>query len=564
MGQMFLWRLMAKARMAAGRCIKPLLLALVCLWGAGVPAQAAPPPWPESSFTYIATNQKLSDVLTRFSRSFGIEVRLTPAVQASTALVNGRITSNTPSEFLNQLAASHGLSWYYYAGSLWVSRSNEHATRSLVSPGFPPGGLRRALTEVGVIEEKFGWGEAPERGLVLVSGPPSYVETVVKTVSDMPPPSPDQQLHVFKLRHASAEDRVVSWRDRQITTLGVASILRSLISGVPLPRAGGPMAPTSTQLMDIAAPLRAQYSSRMDALIPPPPPGLPADPRPDIAGSPLLPPSLSSSYASPHQRAGIQTDARLNAVIVRDKPENVAVYRQLIELLDVPSELIEIEAMIVDVNLRKVSELGVDWSLRQGNAAASFGAFGGAAAIATGGTSAVIADAASSLLARIRALEADGYARVLSRPSILTIDNLGALIDLSETFYIQTQSDISGLSSVSVGVTLRVTPRVISDGNGKAVQLVVDIEDGAIQDHRVGILPTIRRTTIGTQAVIGERESLLVGGFYSTQERSTREGVPGLSSVPLLGGLFSRKSSVEDKTERLFLITPRIVASPVR
>lgn len=551
-----------------------LVLGLLLLFVPTHPALAAQPPWPESSFTYIANNQKLGEVLHRFALTFGIDLQLSAPVRAMTANVNGRITTASPSEFLNQLGSSHGLSWYYQGGTLFVSRTSETTTRSLVPPGFPPGGLRRAMTELGVLEPKFGWGEAPERGLVLVSGPPTYVEMLVKTVADLPAPTPDQQVHVFRLRHASAEDRVVSWRDRQITTPGVASILRALITGSAPPiRAGVPMPATSTQLMDIATPLRNQYSARMDAVpaasmaspTPPPPPGSLYESRPDIVGSPLLPPSLSSMVAgSAALRGVIQTDTRLNAVIVKDKPENVAIYKNLIELLDVPSELIEIEAMIVDVSMQKITDLGVNWSARGGNLSAAFGALGGVATVATGGASAVVANATQGLLARISALESEGYAKVLSRPSILTIDNLGALIDLSETFYIQTQTDVAGVTPVSVGVTLRVTPRVLGDGSNRAVQLVVDIEDGAIQDFRVGSLPTVRRTTIGTQAVIGERESLLVAGLNASRERAGKDSVPGLSSVPVLGGLFSRKTTIDERTERLFLITPKIVAAPVR
>ncbi|MDB5798418.1 MAG: Type secretion outerrane pore forming protein YscC [Paucimonas sp.] len=562
-----LWNAVRRRWLLAARCA--CVLAFAGMGQASV--HAAVPPWPESSFTYIAANQKLPDVLGRLARTFGIDLQMTPAVRASNVVVNGRITTATPSEFLNQLGGAYGLSWYYQNGTLFISRSSEQSTQAVVPPGFSPGALRKALTELGVVETKFGWGEVPDRGIVLVSGPATYVNMVAKTVADLPAAPPDQQLHVFKLRHASAEDRVVTYRDKQITTLGVANILRSII-GANLPRqvAGS----TSTQLMELAAPLRSQYAGRPDAAsMPPPPgagmpPGMPPGARPDVVGSPYGAPSLSSLSNVP-LRGVIQTDTRLNAIIVKDKPENVAVYRQLIELLDVPSELIEIEAMIVDVNLQKITDLGIDWSVRRGNVGAALGAGGAVAAFASGGASAVIGNAASSLLARIRALEGEGSARVVSRPSILTIDNLGALIDLSETFYIQTPgstTDIGpGVTAVSVGVTLKVTPRVIADSSGgKAVQLVVDIEDGAIQDYRVGILPTVRRTTIGTQAVIGERESLLVGGFNATRERSSRDGVPGLSNVPLLGGLFSRQTNIDERMERLFLITPRIVASPVR
>ena len=153
----------------------------------------------------------------------------------------------------------------------------------------------------------------------------------------------------------------------------------------------------------------------------------------------------------------------------------------------------------------------------------------------------------------------------MSRPSILTMDNLGALIDLSDTFYIQSIGErVSSVVPVSVGVSLRVTPRIIDEGGRKSVQLTVDIEDGVIQEQtgQAGVsssLPRVRRSTIGTQAVMGEHESLLIGGFNSEQNVSGRQGIPGLASLPVLGALFSKKTASVGKQERMFLITPRIV-----
>jgi type III secretion protein C len=167
-------------------------------------------------------------------------------------------------------------------------------------------------------------------------------------------------------------------------------------------------------------------------------------------------------------------------------------------------------------------------------------------------------------MTRIQALESKGDARIVSRPSILTLDNLGALIDLSETFYIQSTGErVATVTPVTVGVTLRVTPHIIVQNGVKAVNLIVDIEDGAIEDKLVQNLPTIRRSTVGTQAVVGENASLLIGGFNSEQNIRQKDGVPGLSSIPVLGMFFSKTTNDVEKRERLFMITPKIVPSVV-
>jgi type III secretion protein C len=511
-------------------------------------------PWPEASFTYIADNQPLSEVLRRFARSFGLETQLSHAVATSNAIVTGKITTASPTEFINQLGAAHGLSWFSQNGVLYVSRSNERSTRAVSPPGISAAGLKKALTELGVIESKFGWGEVAERGMVLVSGPPAYVDLVQRTVAELPPMPPDQELAVFRLRYASVDDRTIFYRDRRIITAGVASILRGLVSG-DTSRSG-----TQILLSDIAAPLRTPVapltpldSEARDGVAKPDGPSVTVPPAP--AGAP--------------GRAVIQADSRLNAVIIKDKPENMQIYRQLISLLDVPAQLVEIEAMIIDVNVNALSQLGVDWAassgklgLRYGNPASTSNTPSAVLALGSANAATVIADAGSYLLARVNALESNGDARIVSRPSILTVDNLGALIDLSDTLYVQSIGErVANVVPVTVGVTLRVTPHIVVEGVRQSVQLVVDIEDGSFQDSSQGGLPRAKRSTIGTQAIMGERESLLIGGFNSEQNVRQRNGVPVLGNLPLIGGLFSTSSNTVTRTERLFLLTPRVIRS---
>jgi type III secretion protein C len=142
------------------------------------------------------------------------------------------------------------------------------------------------------------------------------------------------------------------------------------------------------------------------------------------------------------------------------------------------------------------------------------------------------------------------------------VDNLGALIDLSETFYIQAVGErAASVVPISVGVTLRVTPHIIGKEGARAVHLVVDIEDGAIQETKVQNLPTVRRSTIGTQAVVSEQESLLIGGFNSEVKARSKDGIPVLGDMPGIGPLFSKEKTDVQKRERMFLITPRVVQS---
>ena len=125
------------------------------------------------------------------------------------------------------------------------------------------------------------------------------------------------------------------------------------------------------------------------------------------------------------------------------------------------------------------------------------------------------------------------------------------------------------VTPITVGTSLRVTPRYIEGSNRRReVELTVDIEDGRIQDERaVGNLPTVRKSNISTLAIVGDGETLLVGGYNSSQDSERTEKVPFLGDIPLLGALFSNKSQTTQRRERLFLLRPRVVSiqgEPVR
>jgi type III secretion protein C len=286
-------------------------------------------------------------------------------------------------------------------------------------------------------------------------------------------------------------------------------------------------------------------------------------------------PSSRKAVAS-HRGPSIQADPRINAIIVQDTPDRIPVYERLIAQLDVPTPLIEIEALIIDVNTQRLEELGIAWNAALGGRAAiGYGDVNApvdantlSLAAATKGAgvtpaTTVVANAANYFIARLRLLEEKGDARIQARPSILTIDNVGALIDLSETFYIRTSGErVATVTPVTAGTTLRVTPRLVTAGDQLVVRLVVDIEDGQIQSRVVDALPTVRRSAVSTQAVVRKDESLLLGGYNAQQNIASTSKVPFLGDLPGVGALFSSKSEDVQRRERLFLIRPKIVGIP--
>lgn len=503
-------------------------------------------PWPEAPFSYYAEEQDLTDVLREFAGGFSLALQVNAGVNGH---VNGRFNTDTPTEFLNRLGGVYGFNWFVHAGTLHISRASDVKTETVSVDDGSISSLRQALLQMGVLDPRFGWGELPEQGLALVSGPPAYIALIKRTVAALPKGDGGQQVVVFRLRHASVNDRVVQYRDTEMTTPGIATILRGLLTG------SGSGANDQT-LSAVAAPLRDN-------------PPIITETDTGVIQESATTPTVALSGTRRVREPTVQADSRLNAVIIQDVPSRIPLYHQLIDQLDVPSTLIEIEAMIVDVNAEVVDELGVTWGARSGDTLFGQGNLGlspsGGLPIDAGAgpiPGMIGLSVGNSLVARLRAMEGEGDAQILSQPSILTADNLGSMIDLSETFYIQTRGErVAEVTPVTVGTSLRVTPRYIRGSNEAQVELAIDIEDGRIQDERqIDNLPTVRKSNISTLAVVSDGQTLLIGGYNSSHESERIDKVPLLGDIPGLGVLFSNRSRSWQRRERLFLIRPRIVA----
>ena len=518
---------------------------VVCLGLWTMSAVAGPPPWPASAYSYFAQGTRLETVLADFVAGFSLSLSIQPGV---TGTVTGRFTTATPTEFLSRLGGMYGFSWYTHAGVLHVSKANDMVTRSLPIPGGGLAQVRATLTELGVVDPRFGWGELPDHGILMVSGPASYVSLVEESLKQLSAGGGGgRQVRVFRLQYASAIDRPITYRDQTIIQRGLASVLRSTLSGGGVDTVVGERAPDAPGLIGPSVMAAAPMLGASSAMTSPPP-------SPERAANR---PRSSGRVSGP----SIQADPRLNAILVSDVPEMMPIYERLIAQLDVPSALIEIEAMIIDINTDRAREMGINWSLNSGRFSASFN--GSTLQIGNNGSGSgtLPGDAGSQFIAQIRILEKRGDARIQSRPSVLTTDNIGAILDLSETFYIRVQGERTAtVAPVTAGTTLKVTPRLMA-GENASIQLTVDIEDGQIQDRQIDSLPTVRRSTLSTQAVVRQSETLMIAGYSSDQNIENEQKVPVLGDLPVVGALFANKSRTLQKRERLFLIRPKLVAA---
>lgn len=534
-------------------------------------SHAAPLPFDGSPYSYYANDTPIAKMLAEFCANFGIQLHIDPGIATR---MSGRLGAASASEFLNTVTASAGLDWFHYAGTIHVTRVSERDTQvhAIARETIP--GLRSALLDLKMLDERFGWAALADQGMVVVSGPPAYLELIAKTMRTVQAAPNGQQMVVWKLKYANVEDRQVTIRDKTTIVPGVKTLLQALGGGRAHLAVGNIASSDGARL----EPLKPTPSLNSGAAGAASGSGQGVEVGATV-GSGGAPPTASTApdraagsrpQAFTGREVSIEADVRLNAIVMKGPADLIAGYQTLIAALDTPAGLVEIEAITIDVNKSRLEELGIDWSVNSRKLNLAFGdasqpvaagvlslGYRGAAAATT-----VVADQANALLARIRLLETTGDAYVAGKPSILTSDNLSALIDLSQTFYTKVTGErVANLTPVTVGVMLKVSPRIVTTDAGETeIQLVIDIEDGSLVDRTGLDLPVVQRTTISTQATIREGQSLLIGGYDTETQQNSMEKVPVLGDIPKLGALFRTTRVDQQRRKRMFLITPRIVS----
>jgi type III secretion protein C len=589
------------ARLATFLAVAAAVAALT----ASAPAHAERIPWQGNRFEYVADRKDLKDVLRDFGASQHVMTWISPQVEGN---VTGRFNSS-PQQFLDKMVASFGVLWYYNGAVLRIYGPNEARSATLGLQHASTSDLRQALARLQIDDPRFPVRYDDVSRTAVVSGPPHLVDLVsdVARLIDHVQVSGDTVVvRRFPLRYASATDKTITINGRSVSVRGVAGLLRGLY-GQAAPGAGAEPAPARRDTYRLPSMRENQDDAvgRLPSNRVPPLPALaglgalapPAAPTAAPAGMPAaLPPGLPApARAQDEERApaapagpSIEADPRGNAILVRDKAENMAAYASLIESLDMRPGVLEIDATIIEITDNALNELGIDWRLHTGHLdlqtgngqlpqaanpdslnPAGFGVVpvsGALPATPQGAVlTTVIGNAGKYLLNRISALQQKDQARVTASPRVETLDNVEALMDSKKTFYVQVAGYQSAdLYSVSAGVSLRVLPSIITaPGGPQQIRMDVHIEDGKLTTQQVGQLPVVSNSTIDTQALINEGESLLIAGYSVTQDDNTETAVPGLSRLPVIGDMFRYRKHEGQHYQRMFLLTPRVLSPAI-
>ena len=288
------------------------------------------------------------------------------------------------------------------------------------------------------------------------------------------------------------------------------------------------------------------------------------------------------------EKVRISADKATNSLIIMADKEDFMVLEEVIKKLDIPRSMVYIEALIMEVNMEKSLELGIDWqAFGKTSAGGKRALVGGqytsgglitpeAGLSQTGSFSlglisepiGVIAGVTiSNIAAIVNAIKTEDEFRILSTPQILTTDNEEARITIGENRPYQTRSttDVSGGTFESfeyrdVGKILKITPHVTE---GRLVRMKISLEvtnvDKASTLTTSSTLPVTQKRTIDTTVIVQDNHTVVIGGLIDNSYRDNESKVPGLGDVPIFGYLFKDKTTVNEKTNLYIFLTPKVI-----
>lgn len=294
--------------------------------------------------------------------------------------------------------------------------------------------------------------------------------------------------------------------------------------------------------------------------------------------------SEESSILSP--RGSVSVDERTNTLLIRDTAKSIEDIKRMLQVLDIPVRQVVIESRMVTVKDDINEELGIRWGITDSDSdGAISGTITGADIANTGvlpslddrlNVNLPVANPAGSIafqIARLSngtildlelsALEKENKGEIIASPRITTANQKEAYIEQGVEIPYQEASS-SGATSTQFKkavLSLTVTPHITPD-NRIILDLVVTQD--TVSSITSGQAPAIDTQRIGTQVLVNNGETIVLGGIYQQSIVNTISKVPVLGDIPYFGWLFRNKNNFNEKKELLIFVTPRIVTEHLK
>jgi general secretion pathway protein D len=292
----------------------------------------------------------------------------------------------------------------------------------------------------------------------------------------------------------------------------------------------------------------------------------------------------------------VVADKDNNTILTVATPAEYAVIEAALKRLDIPQRQVAIEVTIAEITLNDELQFGVEWVFKGGapSGRGSGGLFNQSTpfnpavplAAAVAGTTPVglalstgfnylinNANFPGGVQAALHLLDTYASTKVISNPHLAALDNQKATIKVGNRIPINSNSTVGGTTNVvttvaqyiDTGVLLQVTPHINAGG---LVTLEVDAEVStpAAQSQAAaaaGAAPQINTRSVQTLLAVPTGQTMVMGGLITQDNENSSAGLPLISRIPVLGGLFGKQSLTNNRTELILFITPRVVENEV-
>ena len=393
--------------------------------------------------------------------------------------------------------------------------------------------------------------------LLVVSPQESYLKQARNWIErlDMAEASNDssERLYVYRVKHSDAES--------------LADILSQLFGGSSRntkKSSVGNVAPGLGRSSSIGGTTRSSSDS-------------------DSKSTSMTQSSSTQQGASSHElemssSVNIVADAVNNSLLVRASPRDYKKILDALKQLDILPLQVLVEATIVEITLAGNLKYGVQWELfGPASEGKSFASLDGTLDVSDSssittmfpGFNWALVSNPDTIKATLSALAGDNLLNVLSSPSVMVRDNQTAKIQVGQEVPIAT-SQQEGMSTTDrtyttisykdTGVILTVKPRVTPGG---LVQMEIEQEVSTVLDQSASALnsPSFKKRTITSSVAVRSNQAVVLGGLIEDARSDGKQGVPGLYSLPIVGGLFGQTSKSSTRTELVIVLTPKVIAS---
>lgn len=270
-------------------------------------------------------------------------------------------------------------------------------------------------------------------------------------------------------------------------------------------------------------------------------------------------------------KARISSDDTNNAILVYGTPREYALIEDALRKLDILPFQVFIEAAITEVSLTDDLRFGLQWNFSPDGSNGTLTESTTSLNLVRNVPGFSFAFAPSSTINGVlNTLESRTKVNVVSAPKLLVLNNQTAVLQVGDQVPIATQNStstidpnaptINSIEYRDTGVILKVTPRVNASGLVllDVAQEVSDVNTTAARGAGINS-PTISTRRISTSVAVQDGEVLALGGLIRNTQTKGRVGLPFLSQIPFIGGLFGRQATGENKIELIVLLKPRVI-----